>query len=58
MRGQQVVIVLIDREIVKALAAWPRQVKLRDLLERLSVSVWREHASKRKAGANAKPPRK
>jgi len=58
MRGQQVVIVLIDREVVEALAARPRQVKLRDLLERLSECVWRERASESEAGENAKLQRR
>ena len=43
MRGQQVVIVLIYREVVEALSARAGQVKLRDLFERLCVCAFGEN---------------
>jgi hypothetical protein len=42
MRGYQVMVVRVDREIVEELARRPRKIKLRDLLQRWSVDRRRE----------------
>src|SRR6201981_3474101 len=55
MRGNQVVIVRIDGEIVKAFSWWSRQVELCDLFERLAGRN-RRHQSRREQGGKLQEP--
>ena len=58
MRGDQVVVVRIERQIVESLSAWARQFECGDLLERLAECVCRRQAAEQEKRTNERPRRK